>query len=564
VSSTLPPYDGLTAFHGDLHNHCGISYGHGTIEDAYANARAQLDFASVTAHAHWPDIPVRDPRLADLVAYHQEGFRRAARLWPHIQDVTEAVHEDGRFASFLSFEWHSLRYGDHCVYYSGPRGEIIRAADLDDLRAHLRALAARGVSCFMIPHHIAYLAGRRGLRWEAFTPEFTPVVEMVSMHGLAESDEGPFPYLHTMGPRDGRSTMQHGLRLGHVFGVIGSSDHHSAHPGSHGHGRLAVWADALTRQSVWEAIAARRTYATTGDRIELAVALNGHPMGAVLPAAAEREIEVAVVGGGALDHVEVLRNNAPLYRWSARAVEPAASGRRKVHLELGWGPRDRDVEWAGHLEVVGGRLLAVEPRFRGLAVVSPQKTEPPPSDAPPAAASPATRTRYAFSSWERSGPAGVRFATRTWGNPTTTTPSTQGLCLEIDGEASTEIRGRINERAVSVTLGDLAEGARAGYLGGFRTPAWCFHRAVPEEESTCRFAVRDRARGDRGGAPGRDWYYVRVCQRNGQWAWSSAIWMGGLEGPPMSPGARGSPAEPGRPSGALGDSARSLGGHRSG
>jgi hypothetical protein len=28
-------------------------------------------------------------------------------------------------------------------------------------------------------------------------------------------------------------------------------------------------------------------------------------------------------------------------------------------------------------------------------------------------------------------------------------------------------------------------------------------------------------------APGaaRDWYYVRVAQRNGQWAWSSPIWV---------------------------------------
>ncbi len=44
-------YAHLTAFYGDLHNHCGISYEHGSLDDAYRNARLQLDFASVTPHA---------------------------------------------------------------------------------------------------------------------------------------------------------------------------------------------------------------------------------------------------------------------------------------------------------------------------------------------------------------------------------------------------------------------------------------------------------------------------------------------------------------------------------
>ena len=37
-------YEGLSAYYGDLHNHCAISYGHGSLEEALRNARAQLDF----------------------------------------------------------------------------------------------------------------------------------------------------------------------------------------------------------------------------------------------------------------------------------------------------------------------------------------------------------------------------------------------------------------------------------------------------------------------------------------------------------------------------------------
>jgi hypothetical protein len=43
-----------------------------------------------------------------------------------------------------------------------------------------------------------------------------------------------------MGPRDGHSTVQYGLKQGHIFGFIGSTDHHSAHPGHYGFGRLAA------------------------------------------------------------------------------------------------------------------------------------------------------------------------------------------------------------------------------------------------------------------------------------------------------------------------------------
>jgi len=45
-------YTDRTVYYGDLHNHCGSSYGHGSLEDAYRNARLQLDFASVTPHAY--------------------------------------------------------------------------------------------------------------------------------------------------------------------------------------------------------------------------------------------------------------------------------------------------------------------------------------------------------------------------------------------------------------------------------------------------------------------------------------------------------------------------------
>ena len=43
-------------FWGDLHSHCAISYGEGSLENAIKRASQQLDFCSVTGHAFWPDI----------------------------------------------------------------------------------------------------------------------------------------------------------------------------------------------------------------------------------------------------------------------------------------------------------------------------------------------------------------------------------------------------------------------------------------------------------------------------------------------------------------------------
>lgn len=108
-------YAGLTAYYGDLHNHCGISYGHGSLHDAFRNARLQLDFVSVTAHAHWPDLPESETRLAAVNAYHLEGFQRALDSWPEYVEATNAENTSGQFATLLSFEWHSMRSGDHNV-----------------------------------------------------------------------------------------------------------------------------------------------------------------------------------------------------------------------------------------------------------------------------------------------------------------------------------------------------------------------------------------------------------------------------------------------------------------
>ncbi|MGC9358650.1 MAG: DUF3604 domain-containing protein [Anaerolineae bacterium] len=357
------------------------------------------------------------------------------------------------------------------------------------------------------------------------------------MHGCSEADEGPLPFLHVMGPADHRSTLQYGLAQGHHCGVIGSTDHHSAYPGSYGHGRTGLWATTKTRAAIWEALWARRTYALTGDRIELRFAINGEPMGTVLPATDRRQIDVQVTGGAPIDYVDVIKNNAlwrrvsrcDVARQGGHSQETSSSGRllspcsahapdrarpgadddlihTKIFLEVGWGERNVRAEWDVRLGISAGQVLAVEPRFRGPEVVAPTEIDDAFDDVPP-------------SHWQRDGERGVRFSTTTFGNPNNRTPATQGVCLEVALPREAKVWAAINGQQVTYPLETLLEGARAGRLGKIASPAYRFHRAPRPWEYDWRFTLEDR--GESG-----DFYYVRVRQLNDQWAWSSPIWLG--------------------------------------
>lgn len=506
-TTTNPAYRGMTAFAGDIHNHCGISYGHGSIEDAYRNARLQLDFASVTGHAAWHDMPAEP---AHVSAYHTQGFERLRQSWDHVQDVTEAVHEDGTFVSLLSFEWHSMTYGDHCVYFPASHGplDIAQAPSLEALRAELRTLARRGLPGMVLPHHIGYHVGRRGINWSTFDEELSPVVELVSMHGSGESAEAPRPYLHTMGPRDAGSTAFHGLSLGRRFGVIGSTDHHSAHPGSHGWGRAMVWADELTRESIWSAVQARRTYAVTGDSIMLATAIGDVPMGAETTARPGEPLDVQVDAraGDAIDYVELVRNGVSVARTSPHQVTRDARDFGGVlSVSFGWGEVGVPIEWDVRLRLTEGRLRAVEPRLRGYDTLADQAGE---------------TDRYSFSAWKQVAEREVTLLTRTRGNPTVTTDATQEMALHVDAPLGAELVVETAGQTYRHTLAELLDGPRTHYVGGFLSGALVMNRAQPDTALTVAWQLEDE-----GSDAAQDWYLVRVRQHNDQHAWSSPTWV---------------------------------------
>jgi hypothetical protein len=73
-----------------------------------------------------------------------------------------------------------------------------------------------------------------------------------------------------------------------------------------------VWAEALTRRSLFEAFMARRTYALTGARIVLRFSVNGAAMGSDAPASEERQIVMEAWGTARIAKAQIVRDGALL------------------------------------------------------------------------------------------------------------------------------------------------------------------------------------------------------------------------------------------------------------
>lgn len=113
-----------------------------------------------------------------------------------------------------------------------------------------------------------------------------PLVEIYSVHSNSEVVDCEEPVFDFQVD----STVEAALQLwlatgnpGYKLGIVASTDNHLSHPGAvaeiadnvvsiqgpYTGGILAVLASEKTRQAIWEAIQAKRTYATSGPRIEL-------------------------------------------------------------------------------------------------------------------------------------------------------------------------------------------------------------------------------------------------------------------------------------------------------
>ena len=143
-----------------------------------------------------------------------------------------------------------------------------------------------------------------------------------------------------MGPQQHQGSMRYELGLGHQFGVIANTDHHSAHPGSYGHGVTGIWASSDRREDVWEALNAKRTWAMTGDLMQLKFAVGNQLQGSICRDLGEPG-NIEVQSASPIDYIELLKPeqrhccHMPLFSERKMAEEFEGTEEAIVWIELG-------------------------------------------------------------------------------------------------------------------------------------------------------------------------------------------------------------------------------------
>ena len=221
----------------------------------------------------------------------REGFTRGLgpHVWEEYTAATDAHHAPGEFVTLHAYEASfPAPWGHHNVYFRGAPGPLLSPSQvtLPELWAALTAGEA-----LTIPHHTNKFP--QPLAWDEDEPALRRNFEIYSAHGLSEAYDPDHPLAFEQSGFTNRSTSartgisaqdawMRGLRLS----TIAASDDHRSQPGKPHWGLAAVRAPELTREAVFDALHARRTYGTTGQRILLDFRVNGAPMGSEIALAA--------------------------------------------------------------------------------------------------------------------------------------------------------------------------------------------------------------------------------------------------------------------------------------
>jgi len=289
-------------FWGDLQIHSGISDGTGTPEEIFAYARevAGLDVAALTDHD----------------AHGVFALDESPEVWRRIQQATREAYEPGRFVTFPGFEWTSWTFGHKHVLFLDDDAPLLSNRSRDtDTPDKLWSRLPEG-RAMTISHHT--LGDPVPADWTYHDSRLEPLVEICSIHG---SSEGVGQPMSVRGARAGHG-VQDALARGYRLGFLGSGDTHNGHPGlgdtgSPLGGVAGIYAAECTREAIWDALRARRVYASSGPRVVLDVTLNETPMGGLArldSPQARRAFHIEAYSPLRIQAVEIFKNNVRIVR----------------------------------------------------------------------------------------------------------------------------------------------------------------------------------------------------------------------------------------------------------
>jgi hypothetical protein len=457
---------------GDLHRHSLVSRctsgDEPSLEDFYRYAWDvdSYDFWAVTDHAE------------NSTAYQ----------WWSLQKIADLLHVPGRFVPLYGFEWTSAGSGHQNVIY----GDVARGAPIFSAFAAgtttpdglWRALAEHPqYPAITIPHHPGSAMVHND--WNYHDPRYSRLVEVFqACRGNYESESCFRQY------SDGTATgtfMLDGLRSGHRFGLIASSDH------GHGASYVGVLARSLSRADVFDGLWSRRTCAATTRGVLADLRLGPHLMGSEVAWSGPRPLSVHAGGYAELARVDILRDGGVVH--TVRGEPELPAGHLRVDLRVEWGKADVTTRWDGRLRVTGGGRLLL-PDFVGPEVVAMDGGS---------------------ITWEH--------VTHSFGEPYGAQRG--GVEMSVCGPPDATVHIECGGRAVTLELAKVAGQLAAGGVV-LDTP----HTSLPGELALqpavgallgLGVPALDVSLVDDAGAAA--FYYARVFQVDGEMAWSSPIWV---------------------------------------
>lgn len=280
----------------------------------------------------------RDKAFLQFMAV-SEHCGKAPFNWNDLEVISERYYEPGSFVTFPAYEWTSFLEGHrHVLFYDASQGTAFcDLANNQATQGEQNSFTLAELLNFLSPlnaiallHHPAWTISQ-GVNWGPISSATQRLVEIYSWHGRSEYYDNPL-VIHNnsqkqFGP-DSNNFIQDALFNGYRLGITADADNHFGMPGSNvgrGFGNgfysrmgiTAVYASALDKPAIWEALNARRTYGTTGARILLEFTVNEHVMGEEFTTTAPPELNVKVIGTAPIDYVKIFKNGKQeIYSWT--------------------------------------------------------------------------------------------------------------------------------------------------------------------------------------------------------------------------------------------------------
>jgi len=474
----------------DLHGQSGESVGINT-------ARHYFGFA-------------RDVAFLDASGHQANDFQVNNAFWRHLNELTARFNDEGQFVTYPGYEWSANTHlgGDRNVYFRAEGRQIHRSShallpDISDIDTDANDAPALFDS---LSEEDAVVFAHVGGRWADLTRGHDGALETaMEIH----SAWGTFEWL-----------VEDAFELGFRIGVVANSDGHKGRPGaSHPSasefaaygGLTCLLAPTLTRDAVFECLRKRRHYATTGNRLHMAVgaefpdgrarlwdrdpavfddasavATQTAEMGDIVSFTGDAvELRVGLVTSSPIEKVEI-RNGSRCVE-VARPYDAATLGNRVRVLvsgaeRRGKGSRSR---WRGEATVTDARIT----RFEPVAAWNPEL--------------PCTQVDEQH----------IRFGSRTTGNM-------MGFDLWLDEQPDARLQVSTGYGDIDVALQDIGVNEHVVPLGGLQRQLRVLR--LPDVNPHCQFQGRFTIPVT-GGRDNPLW--ICVTTEDAHQAWSSPVYI---------------------------------------